>query len=282
MSQYSFLVIDGELPDLTYRTDSPEEVISPRVVEEAGHYFTYCKKVQVPLADFLRRLAYGEEGLWVAGYRNSKGKKVQSTITFSKRDRVRMTPRLQQVLEEIRTSAVTALPVTAPALQGLLNQESGRGNANKPPVSLADLEERLKKQAEVGIRGERAAYRHEFLRLMDLGCADPSAHIKHVSMDDVAAGYDLRSEFAGELRCIEVKASVSRTDTFFISENERVRLTALGTSAFIYLVRVDEQDDTKSYVMREIPDPFGSPSMISLEPTAWFATLTDEKVIHGN
>lgn len=102
MSQYSYLVVNSELVDLTYRTDPPEEFIHPRVRALEGGHFVYCNKERIPLAEFLSRLAIGEEGLRVAGYRNQTGKKVQSTISFSKWDRVHMTPALQNVLEKIR------------------------------------------------------------------------------------------------------------------------------------------------------------------------------------
>lgn len=272
MSAYDFLVVDREIKDIAYQTDKPVEIIHPRVVKYDDQYFVYCNKQRMALEEFIHRLARQETGMSLGGYRKGRGKKIHSTITLSKTMRLQIAPRLQEILDALR------VPIAEPLLEDEsrdLSKSTGipRRGTRKPPMSLEQLEERLKKQAAIGVKGEHVAYRHEFSRLTQLGCLNPADHIQHVSPVDVAAGYDLRSEFAGEVRCIEVKSSINRDDTFFVSENERSRLAALGSSAYIYLVRVDEQDEKKSFVMREIRDPFGAGSVISLEPTAWFATL---------
>lgn len=263
MSEYNYLVTNDEIQDISYRTEQREETIYPRVVEESGAYYVYCQKEKVTLDRFLHRLANDEDGLWVAGYRKASGKKVQSTITFSKKERVRISPRLQRILDDIK--AGTSSSATKPIPDEI-----------DKPLSLEELQERLKRQAEVGLLGEHAAYRHEYLRLTRNGCSSPGDHIKQLSVEDVSAGYDLRSEFNGEVRCIEVKSSTTRTNTFFISENERIKLSDLQRDAYIYLVRVDERDDKNSHVFREIQNPFGPDELLTLEPTAWFAKISDK------
>jgi hypothetical protein len=91
---------------------------------------------------------------------------------------------------------------------------------------------------------------------------------------NVGAGYDLRSEFRGVIRCIEVKASVVSTDSFFISEHEKKTLTKLGESAYLYLVLVDREDPKNSRVIKEIPNPFGG-NQLALEPVAYWAKLSE-------
>ena len=144
-------------------------------------------------------------------------------------------------------------------------------NKNKKKISLQDLENRLADQREIGKHGEDTAYRHEYVRLTNLGCANPTAHIKQLSEDDVGAGYDLTSEFKGEKRFIEVKASVVSNESFFISENERVTLMDLGSDAYIYLVKVDRLDKKNSKVVDEIRNPIADSSVI-LEPVAYKVT----------
>lgn len=136
------------------------------------------------------------------------------------------------------------------------------------------LQLKLQRQAEIGLQGELAAYRHECLRLADQGCPNPTAYVDHVSQRDVAAGYDIRTDYNGEVRCIEVKASTSRTDSFFLSENERCTLQDLAEEAFIYLVLVDEDDVKASRVLHEIANPFaGDGERFVLRPTEWVAKL---------
>lgn len=272
MSQYDYLVVKSELPDISYRTEKREEVIYPRVSEQLGVCYVYCNKKTVTLENFLRRLANNEQGLWIAGYRKSSGKPVQSTITFSKKERVEISPRLQQVLSNISSGNADSPTRVKPVATKVSPPDESAASLAKP-LSLEDLEKKLKRQIEIGARGELAAYRHEYLRLISLGCTNPNEHIDHVSPKDVSAGYDLRSEFSGEIRCIEVKSSTSRTDNFFLSENERRKLTELAGHAYIYLVQVDEGDEAKSCVIREMQDPFAHSELLTLEPTAWFVKI---------
>ena len=272
MSPYDYLVVESEIPDISYRTEKREEVIYPRVTEQLGVFYVYCNKETVTLEEFIRRLSNNEEGLWIAGYRKASGKPVQSTITFSKKERVKISPRLQKLMSDIGTATSGPTIKPKPVEASPPNSDvSAAGSAKS--LSLEELEQKLKRQTEIGQLGELAAYRHESLRLSNLGCANPNDQIDHVSPKNVSAGYDLRSEFSGEIRFIEVKSSVSRTDNFFLSENERKQLTSLAGDAYIYLVRVDEDDEKKSCVIREMRDPFAQSDLLTLEPTAWFLKI---------
>jgi hypothetical protein len=142
----------------------------------------------------------------------------------------------------------------------------------KRKISLVELEARLARQREIGAQGEDAAFRYECDRLQALGCDNPVAHIEQLSKHDVGAGYDLRSTFNGSKRCIEVKASVNRGDSFFISENERKTLAELGSDAYLYRVLIDTEDAKNSRVVQEIPNPMG-PGKLELEPVAYKATV---------
>jgi len=98
-------IVDGRLPDIEYRTDAPEEVVSPRITRRDGVPMLYLHNERdadhegfVPAAEFLRRLARQEPNLACTGYR-ANGK--QTTISFNKRDRVSLSPRLQAWLSTL-------------------------------------------------------------------------------------------------------------------------------------------------------------------------------------
>lgn len=273
MSRFNFLIVNKTIPDISYRTNPPEETIHPRVIEREDGFYVYCQKVHVPLSAFILRLAAGESGMWVAGYRPSNGR--QSTISFDRADRVSISPRLHSILAEVKTTPQVEdvpSPTGAADEQRASINQSGR----RVPLTPEQLEIRMQRQAEIGKQGELAAYRHECVRLAELGCTNPVAHVTDVSQQHVGAGYDIRTEYNGERRCIEVKSSVAREDTFFISENERSTLQDLGEDAYIYMVLVDETDPKASRVIREIRDPFNAyMERFSLSPTEWAAKLID-------
>lgn len=99
MSRFDHLMQMGMLPDISYRTDPPEEVVHPRVMSSDTGYTVYLNKEHQPLEVCFRRLATGEAGLRVAAYRNN-GR--QTTISFNKHERVTLSPRLLQILAELR------------------------------------------------------------------------------------------------------------------------------------------------------------------------------------
>lgn len=272
MHDYSYLVSDHALPDISYRTKARPEVIHPRVVKKDGGLCVYARKEHVPLADFLKRLAASEEGLWVAGYRPSNGR--QTTISFNQVERVEISPRLQKLLLDIAAgeSGDTL------ALEKMQSDDGAKASpdAAGEPLTLDDLLERLARQKKIGALGEAAAHRYEHCRLLALGCASPESAIENLTQTDIGAGYDLVSEFNGEVRYIEVKSSVARETSFFVSENERKTLLRLGEQAYIYLVLVDENDPRNSRVIKELRNPFGREGVLELKPTAYFAEVVHQ------
>lgn len=92
-------IVDGGLPDIEYRTNTPEETVCPRVTLRDGMPVVYlhnerdaAHKGFVPVVGFLRRLARREPNLACTGYR-ANGR--QTTISFNKEDRVTLSRRLQ-------------------------------------------------------------------------------------------------------------------------------------------------------------------------------------------
>ena len=99
----------GQIADITYRTNAPEEFVHPRVTtrDETPMVYLHGERKRphkgfVPVAEFLDRLAHGDDGLAVTGYR-ANGR--QTTISFNKLDRVELSPRLKAHLSELRRSS---------------------------------------------------------------------------------------------------------------------------------------------------------------------------------
>lgn len=121
MRRAADFVHDGRIPDIQYRTNAPEETISPRVVERGGVPVVYIHKERdkqghVPVSEFLDRLARQEPGLSTTGYR-ANGR--QTTISFSKSDRVSLSDELQRFLR--RSAVLPAFDAEAKAfLDGFL------------------------------------------------------------------------------------------------------------------------------------------------------------------
>lgn len=104
--QYSDLIVDQHLPDISYLTAKQPEIIHPRVTFKGDVPYVYCQKKSVTLETFLRRFASGEEGLWLAGYRASNGR--QSTITFSETHRLTLGRKFLRTVESLRTGSKNA------------------------------------------------------------------------------------------------------------------------------------------------------------------------------
>ncbi|MBS7455711.1 hypothetical protein [Coralloluteibacterium stylophorae] len=105
MTRAEDFIDDSGLPDITYRTDAPEEVVHPRVTRRDGVAMVYLHNERytphggfVPVATFLQRLARREPNLAATAYR-ANGR--QTTISFNKADRVTLSPRLQAWLSSL-------------------------------------------------------------------------------------------------------------------------------------------------------------------------------------
>ncbi|WP_374255148.1 DUF3883 domain-containing protein [Acinetobacter brisouii] len=147
---------------------------------------------------------------------------------------------------------------------------------SKPTLSAAQLIERLEKQSETGILGEKIAYQYEYVRLIGLGMkpAEAEKAITHIALDNVAQGYDIESHHNGESRYIEVKTTTAKAESdFFFSLNEYETLKQKGNEAFIYRVILAEKDEDSQVI--EIQNPFGSCDKSKFDAVAFKANLSD-------
>lgn len=108
MSSAADFIRGGRLPDIVYRTVEPEEEVCPRITFKEGIACVYmynerfdAHKGHVPVSEFLLRLARSEPALAVTGYR-ANGK--QTTLTFNRTDRVRLSAPLQAHLSTLRAA----------------------------------------------------------------------------------------------------------------------------------------------------------------------------------
>jgi hypothetical protein len=102
------------------------------------------------------------------------------------------------------------------------------------PLSQADLDARLILQRERGALAEALVVRLEKERLSRAGFDYLAEAVVQISVDDVCAGYDVRSfETTGQERLIEVKSSAGPRERFYLSENERATAEANGASYWL-------------------------------------------------
>ena len=131
----AYLVTDQELTDISYKSDPPVQTIHPRINKSANGPYVVCKKTPVPLVDFLLRLANSEPALRVAGYRKKGGKKIQTTISFNKKDRVSISPRLQSLLDKIRAENTTRS--TKAIANDQIESDTIPGEQSKNPTAIS-------------------------------------------------------------------------------------------------------------------------------------------------
>lgn len=133
------------------------------------------------------------------------------------------------------------------------------------------LRQQLDRRDAIGRAGERIAYLEEMARLQALGCPDPAACVQRVSEANIAAGYDLRSEWNGERRHIEVKTTACGSDEIYLSENERTTLERLGDEAWLY--RVELTDDEAGRVTLRLQNPVAQLEAERFRTAVWQVSL---------
>lgn len=96
-----------------------------------------------------------------------------------------------------------------------------RTASSKTPRKI-DYETKSKTQAKIGLAGEKAVLEHERNKLRKAGKKKLADQIRHESLTNDSAGYDIRSFFAdGREHFIEVKSTArSESEPFYISSNE--------------------------------------------------------------
>jgi hypothetical protein len=140
-------------------------------------------------------------------------------------------------------------------------------------LSPGELDAILRKCREVGDGGEHFVYQHERKRLHKAGRADLADKIDWVSQRAVGKGYDIKSfEIDGSPRNIEVKATIAKGATFFMSINEWKVATKMRKSYWVYRV---VEALTGPRIASKLQDPVGAEaaSDITRVPDGWRVTI---------
>ena len=135
------------------------------------------------------------------------------------------------------------------------------------------LERVLQKRREVGDAGESFVYRRERKRLHNAGRRDLAGKVDWISQSAVGKGYDIKSfEVDGTSKFIEVKATIGKSATFFMSSNEWKVATRLRGNYWIY--RVVEALNRPN-IATVLPDPIGAENSSSIKRVAdgWRVTI---------
>ena len=138
-------------------------------------------------------------------------------------------------------------------------------------ITPEQLRQQLDRQDETGRAGERIAYQDEIDRLSRLGCPNPAACVQFTAATNIAAGYDLRSEWNGERRHIEVKTTASGREDCYLSENERATLERLGPEAWLYFVKLSAPGE--GAVRLRLQDPVRLLAAEQMVPVVWNVSL---------
>jgi len=134
-------------------------------------------------------------------------------------------------------------------------------------VTADQLQRQLDRNAETGATGELIAVLDEMDRLRMCGCLEPEKFVSRIALDDVGRGYDIASTWLSETRCIEVKSTTVAGSAFFLTENEREVMTALGDNAWLYRVLVGI--DGSGMVTARLRNPMRVISPEQLVPVVW-------------
>ena len=140
-------------------------------------------------------------------------------------------------------------------------------------LSPDQLDAILRKCKNVGHAGEHFVYQHERRRLHKAGRGDLIDKIDWVSQRTVSKGYDIKSyEVDGSPRHIEVKATIGKSPSFFMSSNEWNVATRMRGSYWLYRV---VQSLDRPRITCKLQDPKGAEdkSAITRLPDGWLVTI---------
>lgn len=156
-------------------------------------------------------------------------------------------------------------------------EEAGRGVFAGGKVMEPEAFEQSQKEAErIGDIGEEYALSYEKRKLKRRGQHELAREVRRVSLENVAAGYDMLSfGKSGDEKYVEVKSSKSYYTKFELTENELRTAERCRSSYWIYRIRGVEADSPD---VTEIQDPAGliENDILLLKPTAYSVTVGED------
>jgi DNA-binding PadR family transcriptional regulator len=150
-----------------------------------------------------------------------------------------------------------------------------RGFVPTRRIGLEEFKSRLKKMEETGEIGEAFVLQQERTRLTSLGRPDLAERVRHVSLEDVAAGYDILSfDETGNAIFIEVKASKTANASFELTSNEFVVAGEKGAAYVIHRV-INAGGPAPEVLKFENPAALVASGRMKLKPTSYRVTFLD-------
>jgi len=145
--------------------------------------------------------------------------------------------------------------------------EETTSNDSRRTVTEEDFAALLERRSETGRAGELLVILDELERLRACGCPRPEDYVKRVAETDVGRGYDVKSTWPGEERCIEVKTTTHASSDFFLTANERAVLTDLKARGWLYRVVMDSTQ--QGQIEFRLNDPMNVIAEAHMTPAVW-------------
>jgi hypothetical protein len=125
--------------------------------------------------------------------------------------------------------------------------------ARKIHLDQKGLQKILEENSKIGNKGELLVMKYEKSRFQSAGRSDLADQIKHIALESVSEGYDIRSfDESGNSIFIEVKTSRAENHNFYITQNEYMVAKELREAYWLYRVLNCEGD----YSIIRIRDPY--------------------------
>ena len=137
------------------------------------------------------------------------------------------------------------------------------------------FERRQQEAKRVGELGEKYVLGKEIEKLNSWGREDLAARVRHISQENVAAGYDILSfDSVGNKKHIEVKTTKLAHGSFILTNNEYQTAKQLGKSYWIYRVTKVESDDPGIQTFQD-PAWLIREKLLLIKPTAYSVNIAD-------
>jgi DNA-binding PadR family transcriptional regulator len=150
-----------------------------------------------------------------------------------------------------------------------------RGFVPTRRIGLEEFKSRLKKMEETGEIGEAFVLQQERTRLTSLGRSDLAERVRHVSLEDVAAGYDILSfDEGGDEIFIEVKTSTTANASFELTSNEYLIAGEKGAAYVIHRV-INAGGPAPEVLKFEDPAALVASGRMRLKPTSYRVMFID-------
>jgi hypothetical protein len=162
-------------------------------------------------------------------------------------------------------------------LEYINNEKIGRGDFNdKYIVGLDKFKKMQERFLKIGEDGEAFVLNYEKKKLIELGKIELVEEIKQISVENVAAGYDILSFDAnGNQIHIEVKSTTTNILEFELTRNELKKSREFGVSYWIYRV-LNLYTDSPEIIKFQNPYRLIEEDKLHIIPTSWRVTIRED------